>query len=355
MTPSANPAPSPAAPDATAPSPVAPDATAPGDVHVVRVVQFSDTHFRAAPGARSFTAHEPEDGLAAVLADAARAVEEAAAVVVTGDLADLGEPAAYERLGEALDPLPAPVYCLPGNHDRQDPLQACLPRPNVHLEPAVRIGNWLLLLLDTNADGREPTADGGHRDREDRVHAASQPNLTPVEAARARAILTAARAEHVFLWLHQPPLPETAPAAQGDSELALLVRDFPAIRAIGAGHLHGDLSGTFEGRPVYVCPSSFMSIDTELRRLDGPGYRTYLLHPDGRVETEVRTVPGPLTDAMRATPLPAFLADLLSGRATPEELAALDDAQFEARYGEPRPMARARSGRTGGEAAGGTR
>ncbi|MEV0188105.1 metallophosphoesterase [Kitasatospora purpeofusca] len=202
----------PAATAAPAPSPAAPD--------VVRVVQLSDTHFRAAPGARSFTAHEPEDGLAAVLADAARAVEEAAAVVVTGDLADLGEPAAYERLGEVLDPLPAPVHCL-----------------------------------------------------------------------------------------------------------------------------HGDLSGTFEGRPVHVCPSSFMSIDPGLRRLDGPGHRTYLPHPDGRIETEVRTVPGPLTDATRATPLPAFLADLLSGRATPEELAALDDAQFEARYGERRPMPRADVGR----------
>ncbi|MFJ8435301.1 metallophosphoesterase [Kitasatospora sp. NPDC094019] len=337
MTPAANPAVNPAVNPAATPvaDPASPDA--------VRVVQLSDTHFRAAPGARSFIAHEPEDGLTAVLADAARAVERAAVVVVTGDLADLGEPVAYERLGEALDALPAPVYCLPGNHDRQEPLQACLPRPNVHLEPAVQVGNWLLLLLDTNADGRERTADGGYRDREDRVHAASQPGLTPVEAERARAILTATRAEHVFLWLHQPPLPQTAPAAQGDSELALLVRDFPAIRAIGAGHLHGDLSGTFEDRPVYVCPSSYMSIDTELRRLDGPGYRTYLLHPDGRVDTEVRTVPGPLTDAMRATTLPAHLADLLSGRVTPEELAALDDAQFEERYGEPRPMARARA------------
>ncbi|MFI2609713.1 metallophosphoesterase [Kitasatospora sp. NPDC018619] len=307
---------------------------------VIDLVQISDLHFRDSPGARTFVAHEPEDGLAAVLADAAPAITRAAAVVATGDLADLGEPGAYERIGEVLDALPAPVYCLAGNHDRQDPMQACLPRPNVHLEPAVRIGNWLMLFLDANADGRVAGADGTYHDREDRVHAAAQPGLTPVEEERARAILTATRADHVFLWLHQPPLPATAPAAQGDSALARLVRDFPAIRAIGAGHLHGDLSGEFEGRPVHVCPSSFMSLDMPGRALEGPGYRTYRLHPDGRVETGVRIVPGALTDALRATPMPVFLGDLLSGRITPDEVQALSDAEFEERYGEPRPMRR---------------
>ncbi|MFF7456886.1 metallophosphoesterase [Kitasatospora sp. NPDC008115] len=306
----------------------------------IGIVQISDTHFRDAPGARSFVAHEPDEGLAAVLAHAAGAVGDAALVVATGDLADIGEPAAYERLGEVLGALPAPVYCLGGNHDRQDPMQACLPRPTVHLEPAVQVGNWLMLLLDSNAHGRELSPDGTYRDRDDRVHAAAQPGLTPVEEQRARAILTATRAEHVFLWLHQPPLPETAPAAQGDSALALLVRDFPRIRAIGAGHLHGDLSGEFEGRPVHVCPSSYMSLDRRGGVLEGPGYRTYRLHPDGRVDTEVHTVPGPLTDTMRATPMPVYLADLMAGRVTGKELRALSDAEFEARYGERRPMPR---------------
>ncbi|MFE7192309.1 metallophosphoesterase [Kitasatospora sp. NPDC057541] len=305
----------------------------------IGIVQISDTHFRAAPGTRSFVAHEPEDGLAAVFADAADAIADAALVVATGDLADLGEPGAYDRLGGMLDTLPTPVYCLGGNHDRHDPMQARLPRPNVHVEPAVQVGNWLMLLLDTNAHGREATDDGGYRDLDDRVHRAAQPGLTPVEEQRARAILTATGAEHVFLWLHQPPLPRTAPDTETYRELTRLVRDFPTIRAIGAGHLHSDLSGEFEGRPVHVCPSSFMSIDAPNRILEGPGYRTYRLHPDGRVETEVRIVPGAMTEAMRATPMPVFLADMMAGRITGRELNALSDDEFEARYGERRPLA----------------
>ncbi|WP_327277577.1 metallophosphoesterase [Streptomyces sp. NBC_01224] len=112
-------------------------------------------HFQDSPGVRRFVSHEPDDGLAAVLADATQAITEAALVVATGDLADIGEPGAYERMGEVPDTPPTPVYCLAGNHDRQDTLQACLPRPNVHLESAVGVGNWLMLFLDSDAHGRE--------------------------------------------------------------------------------------------------------------------------------------------------------------------------------------------------------
>ncbi|MFJ7274407.1 metallophosphoesterase [Kitasatospora sp. NPDC098663] len=317
-------------------NPAAPEAGAIG------IVQISDLHFRNSPGARNFVTHEPDTGLAAVLADAKQAITDAAVVVATGDLADTGEPGAYGRIGGVLDALPTPVYCLAGNHDRQDTLQACLPRPNVHLEPAVRVGNWLMLFLDTNAHGREAAADGTYHDRDDRVHAAAQPGLTPAEEARARAILMTTEADHVFVWLHQPPLRRTAPAVESYSELAVLMRDFPKIRAIGAGHLHGDLSGEFEQRPVYVCPSTFFSIDHVNRRFQGPGYRTYTLHPDGRIDSAVHTVPGEISDTMRDAPLPVFLADLLAGRITGEELRALSDAEFEERFGEPRPMRRTR-------------
>ncbi|GCD95988.1 metallophosphoesterase [Embleya hyalina] len=257
--------------------------------------------------------------------EAARAI----GIVPTGDLADRGEPGAYGRLGDVLDTLPSPVYCLAGNHDRQDAIRACLPRPNVHVEPAVHIGNRLMLFLDTNANGRELGADGTYHDRDDRVHAAAQPALTPIEDDRARAILTASRADHVFVQPHQPPLPRTAPNAKGE--------DFPTIRAIGAGHLHGELSGEFEGRPVYVSPSSFYGIDYADMTLDGPGYRTYTLHPDGRVDTEPRTAVGPITEAVRGRPLPRHFTALMTG----EEIQALSDTEFEERFGEARGARRA--------------
>ncbi|MDI2132761.1 hypothetical protein [Yinghuangia seranimata] len=168
-----------------------------GDPAAIRVVQVSDLHFPDAPGSRGLVAHDPDRGLAAVLDDAADTLADAALVVATGDLADLGEPGAYERLG--------------------------------------------------------------------------------------------------------------------------------------------DLTGTFEGRPVYVCPSTTYSVDYVGRVFDGPGYRVYTLHPDGRVESEACTAPGEITDAMRAKSAPRFLTDLMMGRVTIDELRAMTDAEFEERFGAPRP------------------
>ncbi|WP_436777717.1 metallophosphoesterase, partial [Yinghuangia sp. YIM S09857] len=141
----------------------------------ISVVQISDLHFPDSAGVRGFVQHDPDRGLAAVLGHADAEIADADLVVATGDLADLGEPGAYERLGGVLDRLPAPVYCVSGNHDRNDAYQACLPRPNVHLEQAVRVGPWLMLFLDSNARGREAGADGVWRDLDDRMTAAEQP------------------------------------------------------------------------------------------------------------------------------------------------------------------------------------
>jgi 3',5'-cyclic AMP phosphodiesterase CpdA len=45
-------------------------------------------------------------------------------VIVTGDIANEGHPEEYEMAGAALAELAVPVYCLAGNHDRADVLNA---------------------------------------------------------------------------------------------------------------------------------------------------------------------------------------------------------------------------------------
>ena len=303
----------------------------------VHVVQISDVHYTEAPGVRGFVRPDADLGLAAVLQDAAADLARADLVAATGDLADVGHPDAYRRLGEVLATVPAPVYCLPGNHDADVPFRACLPRPGVHIETAVRVGTWLMLFLDTNAMGQEDVGGGVHRDLDRRMLLADEPLVTPAEEARARAVLGVTDAEHVLLWVHQPPLASSAPTGESDGRLAALVRDFPKIRAIAGGHLHGTLDGEFEGRPVLVCPSTTYNIDYDRNHFEGPGYRVLALHADGRVESESRTVPGEITDAMRERPAPRYLTDLMMGRITIQELSALSDEDFEARFGVPRP------------------
>ncbi|WP_406296035.1 metallophosphoesterase [Embleya sp. NBC_00888] len=304
----------------------------------VRLIQISDVHYRDAPGTHGFVQHDPDAGLAAALAHAADALSTADVLVASGDLADTGEPGAYRRLGDVLQELPVPVYCLPGNHDSHDAYTAGLPRTGVHLEPAVRIGKWLLLMVDTNALGREHVGDGVYRDLDDRMTRADGPELSAPEAARIREILAGSDAEHVLLFVHQPPLAEISPHLDPSGRLDALLGDFGHIRAISGGHLHGSLEGEFAGVPVFVAPSTTYSIDYAGKHFDGPGYRTFTLHPDGRVESRAHTAPGPITDAMRAKPAPRFLTDLMLGVVTIEEMREMTDEGFLERFGEPRPV-----------------
>jgi 3',5'-cyclic AMP phosphodiesterase CpdA len=79
------------------------------------IAQLSDPHLRIGPD---------DEGSARALANAVEGVLALDplphAVLVTGDLADGGTAAEYDRFRELIAPLPMPVHVLPGNHDELD-------------------------------------------------------------------------------------------------------------------------------------------------------------------------------------------------------------------------------------------
>src|SRR5512132_2414444 len=84
------------------------------------LAQLSDPHVRVGPGDRG-AAHALAAAVEAVLA----LRTPADAVLVSGDVAEHGTAAEYERARELLALLPMPVHVLPGNHDDRDGLGAC--------------------------------------------------------------------------------------------------------------------------------------------------------------------------------------------------------------------------------------
>ena len=86
------------------------------------IAHLSDTHLLA-DGKLQFGAVQPEAGLLQALDRIGRLRPRPDAIVVTGDLADLGEPAAYARLQELVEPvaaeLGATLVWVMGNHDER--------------------------------------------------------------------------------------------------------------------------------------------------------------------------------------------------------------------------------------------
>jgi Icc protein len=203
------------------------------------LAQLSDPHIRVGPD---------DAGSAAALARAVATLLELDplpdAVLVSGDLADGGTAAEYERVRELLQPLPVPVHVLPGNHDALD-----WDGPY-----AADCGDLRLVVCDTTIPGR----DDGHLD------------LDWLDAELAQS--TAA----TIVAMHHPPLltgiggldaiglPELERAA-----LEALLERSPHVRRVIAGHVHRAAFATLGGCAVVTCPSTNLQARLEI---GSPGF-----------------------------------------------------------------------------------
>lgn len=212
------------------------------------LVHLSDTHLlagNAALGGRYDTARNLARALDAVEALDVRPD----AIVVTGDLTDLGEPDAYRALRDAVEPVAerigAPVVWVAGNHDERPAMRHELLGLAPDEEPVTGVwdlGGLRLIALDTTVPGWH------HGDLDD------------AQLRWLRAELAAPAPLGTILAMHHPPLPSHIPffdilELRDQTRLADAIADAD-VRVILAGHLHYSTHGTFAGVPVSVAAAT---------------------------------------------------------------------------------------------------
>ena len=257
------------------------------------IIHVSDPHFLAG-GAHLADRFDVEQTFARTL-DAIRAVHPApSAIVVTGDLTDLGEPDAYRRLRDAVEPvaddLGAPVIWVAGNHDERPVLRRELLDAAATEDPVT--GVWdldglRLIALDTSVPGWH------HGD------------LDEAQLAWLKEQLSTPAPHGTLLAMHHPPLPSHLPLfdileLRHQDELAAVIRDTD-VRGILAGHLHYSAHGTFAGVPVSVASATCYTMNVARPAPDVNGmdaaqsFQLVHVHDDTITHTVV-----PVTDAEAA-------------------------------------------------------
>lgn len=243
------------------------------------LVQLSDPH----AGATWI-----DDDPAARLAAAVESAPEADAILVTGDLADHAADDEYEQVLELLAPFTAPVYVMPGNHDKRDTMRRHFDLPGADDEPilySVELGPVRLVVLDSTGPG----ADAGELD-----------------AARLEwldATLAENRVTPTLLAMHHPPIVTGTPVWDGiglphadRAALQEVVAAHPQVRRIVAGHLHREMCAELGGCCVLVAPSTYVQARfdlsaTEIALSDEP--RGFIVHTimDGELVSYTLAVP----------------------------------------------------------------
>lgn len=253
---------------------------------MIRVTQFSDTHFSTS-GVRSHggLGYDTDETWDAVHTHAFASGDHPDLVVVTGDVADHGQADEYAKAATQLSRIPVPANLVPGNHDFHTPFEAGLPRPGLTMSRTLRLRNWLFLFADSNFAGKEPSDDGRLLDKDDRIHNNGQ--FGPHEFAWMSDTIAATDADHAFIWVHHPPKAlGSFNSPLYDVEWGQLFSAHTKLRGAGAGHTHTDTVVDVEGRNVFTCPAFTINLDFVNRTVLPPGYRTYTFADDGAVTSE---------------------------------------------------------------------
>lgn len=178
-------------------------------------------------------------------------------VLATGDLVKDGAPGEYAVLREILDPLRAPLYVIPGNHDIREALSeafedaAYLPSGGALMNYTIEDYPVRLLALDTVVPGA--------------LHGL----LDAERLAWLEARLSEAPERPSIVFMHHPPFKigikmMDGMRCSGGAALGAIIQGNPQVERILCGHVHRAVHVRFHGTAASAAPSTAAQLALDL-------------------------------------------------------------------------------------------
>ncbi len=242
------------------------------------ILHVSDTHLLAG-GGKLYNTVDSTALLRELFAEVEASGGRPEAIVITGDLADKGEPDAYRTLRSIVEPvaarLGAQTIWVMGNHDDRGAFRRELLGEEASTMPidAVHDLNGLrVITLDSTVPGHHFGA------------------VTTAQLDWLAHELATPAPHGTILAMHHPPIPSVLDLAvavelRDQAPLAEVLRGSD-VRSIIAGHLHYSSMATFAGIPVSVASASCYTQDLNVpvggtRGRDGAqGFNLVHVYPD---------------------------------------------------------------------------
>ncbi|OOY34098.1 3',5'-cyclic-AMP phosphodiesterase [Solemya velum gill symbiont] len=250
----------------------------------MQLIQITDMHMHREPGEIRQSCVNTDDSLAAVLASIKNRGQIPALIAATGDLAQDPHPEIYNRFGQMVSLLDAPVVTLPGNHDDRAMMSASFSDGSVSCCGELQLGEWQLVFLDTSVPGE--------------VHG----SLGQEQLDNLIETISSTSASHILIFMHHHPYPVGTvwldDIGLENSDLFWdAVGTSARVRGVVCGHIHQQLDCIHKGIRMLGTPSTcvqFVPFSEESDFDDRPpGYRVIELNDDGSIDTRVEWVPLP--------------------------------------------------------------
>ena len=230
------------------------------------LVQMSDPHFLP-HGMLAYGQLDVAGYLERAVAHIAGLAPAPDAILLTGDLTSDGDESVYADFVGMLSGIGAPVYPLPGNHDRRDLLRAAFPGVVPTSGPIAYVVERFpirLVMLDSLVEG-QPYGE-----------------LGPDQLAWLDARLRADPSAPTLIALHHPPfrtgIDHMDYSMLRDAEgLAEVVSRHPQVERVVAGHVHRVIQRRFAGTLAITAPGVAHQVALVL----GAGRGPWICEPPG--------------------------------------------------------------------------
>ena len=244
----------------------------------MQILQITDTHLYGTASGK-LRGVETDPSLRATLDEAFARVPNYEAVLVTGDLVQ-DDKSGYLRFRSFFGGLAKPVLCIPGNHDEPETMRRELTGEPFKICGSHTIGDWTFVMLDSYDPGHV----GGR--------------LTKNELARLDTALAQAP-KHAMVCLHHHPIVmgsrwlDSVGLAEAQDFWSVIDRH-AQVRAVVWGHVHQAFDGKRGDVRLFATPSTGAQFLPKSDRyaVDStpPAYRSFELHADGRIDSQVHWV-----------------------------------------------------------------
>lgn len=246
---------------------------------MTRVLQLSDTHL-VPEGELAYGVVDTGAYLAravAALSALLRRIGPVDCVVVSGDIAESGLKAEYQRFAALMADLPLPVAVVPGNHDHRETMRSVL----ADLPGMPRQGpiNWRIPLADFDLLGLDTLVQGKPSGQ-----------LTEETLAFAEAALAASAGKPLLVAMHHPPFEagihhmDRQRLLNGDALLEMLA-GYSGHVTITCGHVHRFMVRSAGRHVAMIVPAPSHAVTLDQRRDARPEFH---LEPPGALLHEWR-------------------------------------------------------------------
>lgn len=231
------------------------------------LLQISDCHLLDDP-AGLYRDQSPDRNLLSLLPALKRLKPDG--VVITGDVAEQGGRAAYERVVSYLEGFCHHIAYIPGNHDDRSVMTEIFGAAGYDAGPVVNWGGWRGILLDSVVDG-DPSGTLGADDLSQlkKLGESEEPTL---------------------VFVHHPPMAvgsawiDRYPLTNGEAFMDCL--DAASVKAVSFGHVHQVFVQNRQGIQYLSAPATSVNSQAGFDRFTvdptGPKARWFKLWPEGR-------------------------------------------------------------------------